>query len=118
MYQALGFLFVGLAAAGVVLPLLPTTPLLLVAAACFAKSSERWHQWLLNNRMFGPILRDWEERRCIPLKSKIIAASSIILFGGASVLFAIPVLPGQIVAGAIVLYGLYYVLRIPVCGTG
>ena len=70
---ALGFVFVGLATIGVVLPLLPTTPFLLLAAACFAKSSHRFYRVLLENRIFGPLIRDWREHRAIPLRAKILA---------------------------------------------
>ena len=65
MVRLLGFLFLGLALLGVFLPLLPTTPFVLVAAACFAQSSERMHRWILTNRTFGPMVRDWEEKRCV-----------------------------------------------------
>ena len=65
LVMALGFLFVGIGAVGIVLPVLPTTPFLLLAAGCFAQSSERWHAWLINTRLFGGLIRDWEEHRCI-----------------------------------------------------
>ena len=60
-----GWFAVTLGAIGIFLPLLPTTPFLILAATCFAKSSERFHTWLLNSPLFGPIIRDWLERRCI-----------------------------------------------------
>ena len=56
MVRLLGFLFLGLALLGVFLPLLPTTPFVLVAAACFAQSSEKMHKWILANRTFGPMV--------------------------------------------------------------
>lgn len=74
-----GIFFVGLAGLGVVLPLLPTTPFLLVATACFAKSSPRFHQKLLDNKVFGPLITNWRETRSIPKKAKVIALLSIIL---------------------------------------
>ena len=74
-----GIFFVGLAGLGVVLPLLPTTPFLLVATACFAKSSPRFHQKLLDNKVFGPLITNWCETRSIPKKAKVIALLSIIL---------------------------------------
>jgi uncharacterized protein len=57
---------------GAFLPLLPTTPFLLLAAACYVRSSERHYRWLVGNRLFGPILRDWEERRGVTVRTKII----------------------------------------------
>ena len=61
LYKGLGLFFVGLGAAGALLPVLPTTPFLILAASCFAKSSDKWYRWLLNNKQFGPAIRDWEE---------------------------------------------------------
>jgi len=75
----LGWLFVLLGLIGVVLPVLPTTPFMIVAAALFAKSSPRFHQMLLNNRWFGDILRDWEERHVVSRKIKIRATALIAL---------------------------------------
>ncbi|NQY35338.1 MAG: YbaN family protein [Alteromonadaceae bacterium] len=78
-FKIVGMFFVGLAVLGAVLPILPTTPFLLVAAACFAKSSPRLHQKLLDNKVFGPMIRDWQHNRTIPLKAKCIALISIVL---------------------------------------
>ncbi len=84
-----GFLCVGLAALGVVLPLLPTTPFLLLAAACFARSSPRFYRALLGNRVFGPLIRDWREHRSIPLHAKVMAITAIALVLGSTILFAV-----------------------------
>ena len=61
-----------LAILGVFLPLLPTTPFLLLASACFVRGSERLHRWLLNNRLFGEYLRNIEDKKAMPLRGKII----------------------------------------------
>jgi len=66
-----GFTCVGLGIAGLVLPVLPTTPFMLLAAACFARSSPRFHRWLLHHRTFGPIVGEWERHRAIPWKTKL-----------------------------------------------
>ena len=115
IYLIAGFILVGLAVLGIFLPLLPTTPLLLLAAACFSRSSERCHQWLLNHRTFGPIIRNWHENRCIPRRAKIISILMVVLFGGWAVGFAIepPVL--RVIAALLILTGLISVIRIPVC---
>jgi len=68
-----GALALLLAAIGVVLPGLPTTPFVLVAGACFVRASPRAHAWLLASRIFGPALREWEAHHTIPRRAKIIA---------------------------------------------
>jgi uncharacterized membrane protein YbaN (DUF454 family) len=66
----IGLLAMALATLGVILPLLPTTPFLLLAAWCFARSSPRFHHWLLHRSLFGPYLRHWQKHRALPPKAK------------------------------------------------
>ncbi|WP_428354387.1 YbaN family protein [Methyloprofundus sp.] len=75
----LGLLSVALGIIGAVLPILPTTPFLLLALACFANSSPRFHQQLLNNRWFGASLQQWEQSRSITRSAKIKAMLMIVL---------------------------------------
>jgi uncharacterized membrane protein YbaN (DUF454 family) len=70
---AFGWLNVALGVIGIFLPVLPTTPFLLLAAACFARSSERFHGWLLNHPHLGPWIRDYLDGNGIPLKGKVYA---------------------------------------------
>lgn len=72
-YNLVGALAVLLGILGLFLPLLPTTPFLLLASWCFARGSERLHGWLLSHRVFGEYLRNFEAGRGIPLKAKIVA---------------------------------------------
>lgn len=74
----LGWCFVLLGAIGVVLPILPTTPFLILALILFAKSSPRFHRMLLNNRWFGAGLKQWEEKKTVSRRTKR-AASILIL---------------------------------------
>jgi len=69
---AAGSVCLALAVLGVFLPLLPTTPFLLLASACYVRSSERLHGWLMGNRMLGPYIRNFKERRGIPLRGRIV----------------------------------------------
>ena len=68
---AAGSLCLGLAVLGVFLPLLPTTPFLLLASACYVRSSERLHGWLMGNRLLGGYIRNFKERRGIPLRARV-----------------------------------------------
>jgi hypothetical protein len=58
---------------GAFVPLLPTTPFLLLAAACYLRSSERYYRWLAENRLFGPVIRDYERKRAVSVRTKVIA---------------------------------------------
>ena len=73
----IGGIAVVLAILGVFLPLLPTTPFLLLASACFARGSTRLHNWLINNRLFGAYLRNYEQGRGIPLRGKVVALAML-----------------------------------------
>jgi len=81
----LGWLFVILGAIGAVLPLLPTTPFLILALACFAESSPRFHKMLLDNKWFGPPLAQWEHSKTIRRKIKHKVMVLIIATFGISI---------------------------------
>ncbi|MAU01717.1 MAG: hypothetical protein CL608_31650 [Anaerolineaceae bacterium] len=115
LWFVLGIFFLGTAFVGIVVPLLPTTPLVLVAAGCFAKSSPKTYRWLLNSDRFGPMIRSWEANRCIPLRVKWLAVSMITLVGGSSVWFFVPVGWPKFVAAALLAYGAWFVLRLKTC---
>ena len=77
LWLAAGMASVGLGLAGVVLPLLPTTPFMILAAACFARSSPRLEAWILGHRRFGPLVRAWRENGAIPRKAKVLACTGM-----------------------------------------
>ena len=79
MWLAIGLLSLSLGILGVFLPLLPTTPFVLLSAFCFSKSSSRLHLWLLNHKLFGHLINDWEKHGVIRTKIKIIATCSMVL---------------------------------------
>lgn len=113
MYLTAGFLALFLGILGVVLPLLPTTPFVLLAAACFARGSERFHQKLLANRIAGPIIREWRIYHSIPRHAKRWAYFLMALSFGSS--FLIVPEPWHkvmlVVIGSILAF---YIWRIPV----
>jgi uncharacterized membrane protein YbaN (DUF454 family) len=77
VWLVLGLICVGLGVVGALLPLMPTTVFLILAAGCFARSSPRLEAWLLNHKRFGPTLRAWRANGAIPRKAKIAACLGI-----------------------------------------
>jgi hypothetical protein len=71
----LGMLSLGVGLVGVFIPVLPTTPFLLLAAACFARGSERIYDWMIGNRLFGSYLRNYREGNGLPMRAKLISAT-------------------------------------------
>ena len=115
MWISLGSLFVGLGAIGVIVPGLPTTPFLILAAACYIRSSQRLYDWLISNERFGPYLKDYREGKGIPRKAKRVAVVMIVVFVSFSVVFGIEDLTLKIAVGLLGLIGLLYVLfKVPV----
>jgi len=98
---------------GVLLPGLPTTPFVLLAAACYAKASPRLHAALLSHRLTGPLLRDWEAHRSLTRRTKTVAVGSMLLM----VSFSIWSFQGRLVVQLLLLalgaIGAWVVLRIP-----
>lgn len=74
----LGFVALGLGILGAMLPLLPTTPFVLVAAFAFARSSDRWHNWLLSHRIFGPLIANWRTHGALNRTTKIVSILSMV----------------------------------------
>ena len=79
LLMSAGFLSLGLGAAGIFLPVLPTTPFLLLAAACFMRSSDRLHEWMLTNRWFGPYIRNYREHKAVTKRTKTVTL--VLLWG-------------------------------------
>ena len=73
--------------AGIFLPVLPTTPLVLLAATCFARSYRPFHEWLLGHPLFGPIIDEWHRYRSIPYRTKLLAIATMATGLGVSIVF-------------------------------
>lgn len=112
MWLALGILSLALGIAGAVLPLLPTTPFILLAAYCFAKSSPRLHGWLVNHRLFGPLIENWERNGAIDKRSKAIAVAMMAATPLITVLIGAP-LWALAAQSAVLLGAATYVLTRP-----
>ena len=74
-----GVIAMGTGVVGIVLPVLPTTPFVLLAAYCFSRGSARYEQWLLAHPRFGPMVRDWRANRAVPLRAKQLASVMMLL---------------------------------------
>ncbi len=92
-----GTFFLGFGIIGIFLPLLPTTPFLLLAAACYARSSKRIYNWLLNNKWFGNYIKNYRERKAVLLKIKVLSISFLWIAIGYSVIFVVNILLGKII---------------------
>ncbi|MBI1381384.1 MAG: DUF454 family protein [Planctomycetaceae bacterium] len=99
----LGWTFVGLGALGLFLPLLPTTPFLLLAAWCFDRSSPRLHGWLLRQPVLGPLLADWRAHGVIRPRAKWLSTAALLGFA------SVPVVRGSAPEWALVAMGLVVV---------
>lgn len=113
LFVGLGTLFVLLGIAGALLPVLPTTPFMLLAAACYARASSRFYNWLLNNPAFGPTILEWRRHRSIPWRVKLTAIALMAVTLGISIVFFVPWPELQ---AALAVFGLLlatYMYRIP-----
>ncbi len=112
-YFLLAWLFFVIGAIGVVLPVLPTTPFMILALWAFAKSSKRFHDWLYHHPLFGPLLQKWRQHRVIPLPAKIIsvvmmsASFAYIIFFRQFNIFLL------LFVAALMLYGMWFILTKP-----
>ena len=113
IYAGAGTLCVALGILGMFLPLLPTTPFLLLAAACYARASGRFYNWLLNHRLFGPTILEWRRHRSIAWRTKITAIALMALTLASSILFFVrePWLQAALAAFGVALA--VYLYRIP-----
>jgi uncharacterized membrane protein YbaN (DUF454 family) len=88
LWFVLGLISTGLAVIGYILPVMPGTTFLLIATFCFAKSNKKWYNKLINNKTFGPIIRDYQAGKGMTLKVKITAISTIVASISISLYFA------------------------------
>ena len=104
-----------LGAIGIVLPVLPTTPFLLLALACYCRSSERMTHWMLNNKYFGKYIRNYREGKGIPLKTKLLALSILWTTIVISAVFLIPILVVQVILFVVAVAVTLHLVSLPTC---
>jgi len=110
----LGTSFVIIGIIGIFLPILPTTPFMLLAAGCYARSSKRFYNWIMNNKVFGPIIREWRQYRSIPRRAKTSALIIMPTTFAISIIFFVPIFWVQIMLMMLCITMLFFILRIPV----
>lgn len=108
-----GFVFVALGALGVVLPLVPATVFFLLAAACFARSSQHFHEWLLSNRVFGPYIRTYRDGTGIPRRAKLMTIAALWLTIGFSSWFVANTVALRVLLLGIAAAVTLYLARLP-----
>ncbi|MCQ4864869.1 YbaN family protein [Pseudoflavonifractor phocaeensis] len=107
VYLALAFLFLAVGAVGVVLPVLPTTPFLLVAGACFARGSERFHRWFLGTKLYQKHLDSFVKSRAMTLRTKLcilLPASGMLILA----MVLVPILPMRIFILCLIAFKYFY----------
>lgn len=108
-----GTLCVALGFLGLFLPLLPTTPFLLLAAACYARASRRFYDWLVANRTFGPLILEWRRHRSIPYRAKVAAIVLMTATFASSIVFFVRPLWLQLVLAAVCAGLAIWMARLP-----
>jgi hypothetical protein len=116
-YLLLGWLCVGLGLLGALLPLMPTTVFLLIAAWAFSRSSPRWHRWLREHPRFGHLVRGWEEHHAMPARAKRIAWATMALSWALTAALFGPASTAALACGLCLLGVACYIARLPVIET-
>lgn len=112
LLSSVGIISLVLAIIGIFLPLLPTTPFLLLSAACFAKSSKRLYNWLMNHKYLGPIIRNYRDKKAVSLQSKIYALALLWTTILSSAIFFVSILWLKILLVCIASGVTYHILRL------
>ena len=114
LFLFLGFVFAALGFIGIIVPGLPTTVFMIMAASCFAKSSPKFERWILDLPVVGPMVRDHRSGLGMPRRAKSIAISMMAIATALSIVFAIDQIGIRIIVGGVGLVGVWYVgFRVP-----
>ncbi|BAC15305.1 hypothetical conserved protein [Oceanobacillus iheyensis HTE831] len=107
----IGSISLGLGVLGIILPLLPTTPLLLLSAACYIRSSDKLYQWLITNKYVGSYILNYRSGKGIPLKAKIIGVSLLWISILYTIIFVVPLVIVKILLFLIASYFTWFILK-------
>jgi len=114
IFIAAGTISLGLGGVGVFLPILPTTPFLLLSAACYYKGSERMHRWLLSNKLFGNYIRNYKEGKGITQTGKILTLSLLWITICFSMFYVVNNYVVQIVLFAMAIAVTIHIIALPI----
>lgn len=109
----IGTISIVLGIIGILLPIMPTAPFVLLAAACYARSSRKFYRWVMTNPHFGQYVRDWRAGLGIPLRAKIVSTLMIAVSFGTSIVFFVPYDWVKVVMIAIALSVMLYLWQLP-----
>ena len=115
LFLLIGHLSLLIGAVGLLVPVMPSSPFVIIAAACYARSSERFYLLLLNNRYFGDDIARWLDRRCVRRRIKLAGAGALAVAFSVTVLIFVTPLWGRLAVGGVGLLAVLAVLCIPVC---
>ncbi len=115
LFLLAGHLSLTVGVIGLLVPVMPTSPFVIIAAACYARSSERFYRLLLNNRYFGEDVRFWRERRCVRRKLRNLSVAALAVAFSFTVLIFITPFWAQLTVGVLGVAAVVAVLCIPVC---
>jgi len=113
LFVVAGTASLALGCVGIILPILPTTPFLLLSAACYYKGSERMHRWMLNNRWFGSYIKNYKEGRGLPLKTKVFTLALLWTVICYSALVIVNMLVVQVILLVIAIGVSFHIITLP-----
>ncbi len=112
-YFVMGWVFFGTGVLGAFLPVLPMTPFMILSLWMFSRSSERFHNWLYNHRIFGPSLQRWHQHRVVPATAKMASVSMMIISFVFMLIYSPTPWWSHALVGLLMLYGAWFVLSKP-----
>jgi uncharacterized protein len=112
LWMVLGFIALGLGVLGAILPVMPAWIFAIIAAACFARSSPKFYNWVLSNKYLGPVAYEWREQHTLPKKVKYGALVAIVGGLGFSIAFIVPHVIAKLVVGVLGLAAAVWLLRV------
>jgi len=118
LFVVAGSIFLALGCVGIVLPILPTTPFLLLSAACYYKGSERMHRWMLSNKWFGSYIKNYKEGKGLSLKAKGFTLALLWIVISYSALFVVNLLIIQVILFAIAVGVSLHIVTLPTSKKG